>query len=141
MMGCSTEAYFSGASCLMKLGRQPVAYVLAFALACTAGLLAQQPPQQKDKKQDEAQKKEIQSVVKVVDDVAAGQPAPNDFDIKWVREDVLKAQGNKEYVPFTVAIDPAKVTGGNVAFYWRVVAKSSPTSTDGTAGTAGSIAT
>ena len=122
----------------MKLGRQPVAYVLAFALACTAGLLAQQPPQQKDKKQDEAQKKEIQSVVKVVDDVAAGQPAPNDFDIKWVREDVLKAQGNKEYVPFTVAIDPAKVTGGNVAFYWRVVAKSNgPTSTDGTAGTAG----
>jgi hypothetical protein len=26
-------------------------------------------------------------------------------------------------VPFTVQIDPSKVTGGNVAFYWRVVAK------------------
>ena len=24
----------------------------------------------------------------------------------WLREDVLKAQGNKEYVPFTVQIDP-----------------------------------
>ena len=37
----------------------------------------------------------------------------------WLREDVLKAQGNKEYVPFTVQIDPSKVTGRNVAFYWR----------------------
>src|ERR1051325_7710143 len=107
----------------MKVRREPFAVVLAFALSCTAALVAQQPPDQKDKKQDDAQKKEIQSVVKVVDDVAAGQPAPNDFDIKWVREDILKAQGNKEYVPFTVSIDPSKITGGNVAFYWRVVAK------------------
>ena len=36
---------------------------------------------------------------------------------------MLKAQGNKEYVPFTVTIDPSKVGGGNVAFYWRVVSK------------------
>ena len=74
-----------------------------------------------DKKKDDAQKKEIQNIVKIVDDVAAGQPAPNDLSLTWVREDVLKAQGNKEYVPFTVTIDPSKVTGGNVAFYWRVV--------------------
>ena len=40
-----------------------------------------------------------------------------------MREDVLKAQGNKEYVPFTVTIDPSKVSGDTVAFYWRVVAK------------------
>ena len=32
-----------------------------------------------DKKKDEAQKKEIQSIVKIVDDAAAGQPAPNDL--------------------------------------------------------------
>jgi hypothetical protein len=92
---------------------------------CSIGLLAQTPPQNKDeKKKDDAQKKEIQSVVKFVDDAVAGQPAPNDLALTWVREDVLKAQGNKEYVPFTVSIDPSKVTaGGNVAFYWRVVAK------------------
>ena len=80
---------------------------------------------QKDKKQDEAQKKEIQNVVKVVDDVATGQPAPDDLSIAWVREDVLKAQGNKEYIPFTVSVDPSKVSGGRVAFYWRVVPKGS----------------
>ena len=55
---------------------------------------------------------------------AAGQPAPNDLSLAWVREDLLKAQGNKEYVPFTVSIDPSKVSGGNVALYWRVVSKS-----------------
>src|SRR5476649_1508216 len=76
-----------------------------------------------DKKKDDSQKKEIQNIVKTVDDLAAGQPAANDLSIKWVREDVLKAQGNKEYVPFTVQIDPSKVSGSTVAFYWRVVAK------------------
>ena len=29
-------------------------------------------------------------------------PAPNDLALAWVREDLLKAQGNKQYVPFTV---------------------------------------
>src|SRR5882672_3597817 len=76
-----------------------------------------------DKKKDEAQKREIQSIVKSVDDLTAGQPAANDLSMTWLREDVLKAQGNKEYVPFTVQIDPSKVTGGTVAFYWRVVSK------------------
>src|SRR5258706_10448798 len=76
-----------------------------------------------DKKQDEKQKKEIQNIVKIVDDSAAGQPTPNDLSLTWLREDVLKAQGNKQYVPFTVSVDPSKVNGGNVAFYWRVVSK------------------
>ena len=90
------------------------------ALALTAGLVAQKKD---DKKQTEAQAKEIQSAVKLVDDVAAGQPAPNDLGLGWVREDILKAQGNKEYVPFTVSLDASKVAGGNVALYWRVVSK------------------
>src|ERR1700730_7793834 len=87
----------------------------------SAGVVAKKKDE--PKKQDEAQKKEILSVVKVVDDVAAGQPAPNDLSVAWAREDFLKAQGNKEYVPFTVTIDPSKVGGGNVALYWRVVSK------------------
>jgi hypothetical protein len=101
----------------MKPSRRPFALVLSLAVASTASIYAQ-----KDKKQDEAQKKEIQSIVKVVDDVAAGQPAANDLSLTWLREDILKAQGNKEYVPFTVSLDPSKVAGGTVAFYWRVVA-------------------
>jgi hypothetical protein len=102
----------------MKPGRRPFAFAFMLAFA-SASLLAQ-----KDKKQDDAQKKEIQSVVKVVDDVAAGQPASNDLALTWLREDVLKAQGNKEYVPFTVSLDASKLPQGasTVAFYWRVVA-------------------
>src|SRR5439155_4953859 len=55
--------------------------------------------------------------------VSTGQSATNDLALAWSHEDVLKAQGNKEYVPFTVSFDPTKVGGGTVAFYWRVVAK------------------
>src|SRR5215813_3933408 len=102
----------------MMFRRAPLAVaVLTFALAAT--LVAQKD----EKKQRDAQKKEIQNIVKIVDGMAAGQPAPNDLGLAWVREDMLKAQGNKEYVPFTVSIDPSKVSGGNVALYWRVVAK------------------
>jgi hypothetical protein len=105
----------------MKRQRAMFALFLSSVLVCSIGLLAQGKD---EKKKDDAQKKEIQSVVKFVDDAAAGQPASNDLDLKWVREDVLKAQGNKEYVPFTVSLDPAKISGDRVAFYWRVVSKS-----------------
>jgi hypothetical protein len=90
--------------------------VLGVVLACSAAPFAQ------DKKLSDAQKKEIQNVVKIVDGIVGGQPAPNDLSLEWVHADILKAQGNKEYVPFTVSIDPSKVSG-NVALYWRVVAK------------------
>src|SRR5215510_12945032 len=116
-VGAVLRGLYSGVPIVMNL-RRGFSAALFVALACSTVLVAQN-----DKKQSEAQKKEIQNIVKIVDGIAAGQPAPNDLSLTWVREDVLKAQGNKEYVPFTVSIDPSKVTGGNVALYWRVVAK------------------
>ncbi len=95
--------------------------VLVLAVCASSIVLVAQSKD--DKKKDEAQKKAIQNIVKTVDDLVAGQPGANDLTLTWLREDVLKAQGNKEYVPFTVQIDPSKVSGGTVAFYWRVVAK------------------
>ena len=47
----------------------------------------------------------------------------NDLSLTWVREDVLKAQGNKEYVPFTSRSIRRRSTAARVAFYWRVVAE------------------
>src|SRR5580765_3099692 len=92
--------------------------------AASPALDAQNQQPQKPKQTD-AQKKDTQAAVKAADDALAGQPAANDFSATWVREDFLKALGNKEYVPFTVAIDPSKMSGASsVAFYWRVVAKS-----------------
>src|SRR6266851_5573551 len=110
----------------MKYRRWSFSFVGLIAVALfinASGVIAQKPGGKDEKKQDEAQKKETQNVVKFVDDVAAGQPPPNDLSVAWVREDLLKAQGNKQYVPFTVSLDGSKVTGGTVAFYWRVVAK------------------
>src|SRR5215470_17330420 len=89
-----------------------------------------------DRKMTDQQKKEIQNVVKIVDDLASGQTAPNDLSASWLREDFLKAQGNKEYVPFAVALDPSKLAGGNIAFYWRVVAKGGDTAGTAAAGAA-----
>ena len=104
----------------MTQRRGALALTVLVLIASTSALLGQSKD---DKKKDDAQKKEIANVVKIVDGVAAGQPAANDLSLAWVREDVLKAQGNKQYVPFTVQIDPSKLTTPNVAFYWRVVAK------------------
>jgi hypothetical protein len=87
----------------------------------SAALVAQQTPQ--PKKLTDAEKKEIQTVQKVVDDAAAGQAAPNDVGLTWLKEDLLKAQGNKQYLPFSVSVDPSKITGNKVTFYWRVVSK------------------
>jgi len=104
----------------MKQRRAVFALTVLVGCASSMMLFAQSKD---DKKKDEAQKREIQSIVKSVDDLTAGQPAANDLSMTWLREDVLKAQGNKEYVPFTVSVDPSKLTGDKVAFYWRVVSK------------------
>jgi hypothetical protein len=95
----------------------------AAALAFSVALVAQKKD---DKKQTDAQKKEIQDVVRFVDGVATGQPAPNDLGLSWMREDFLKATGNKQYIPFTVTYDASKVSGPTVSLYWRVVAKDAP---------------
>jgi hypothetical protein len=111
----------------MAIDGRTAAVSVAMALVFSMGLVAQKKD---EKKQDDAQRKEILSLVKVVDDVAAGQPAPNELSVAWAREDYLKAQGNKEYVPFTVTIDPSKVGGANVALYWRVVSKNGATASE-----------
>lgn len=95
--------------------------MVAAALVFSAGVSAQK---KEEKKQSDAQKKEIQNAIKIVDAVVAGKPAPDDFGLAWVREDFLKAQDNREYVPFTVTITPK--SNGNVAFYWRVVKAQGP---------------
>ncbi len=100
--------------------RSITALSTAVALAFSVALVAQKKD---DKKQSDAQKKEIQDVVRFVDGVAAGQPAPNDLGLAWVHEDFLKATGNKQYIPFTVTYDPSKATGQTVSLYWRVVSK------------------
>jgi hypothetical protein len=107
----------------MVYRRRAVAFATAIALGCSAGLFAQK----NDKKRDDALSIAATSLAKLVDGVAAGtaQP-PNDFALTWARDDAFKALGNKEFVPFMVTLDPAKVAAGNVNLYWRVVSKNAP---------------
>jgi len=79
------------------------------------------------KKLNDAIKKEMLTITKMVDDTMFGQPAPNDLGLAWVRDDLLKATNNREYIPFTVAIDASKLTGNQLALYWRVVSKDQAT--------------
>jgi hypothetical protein len=93
------------------------------AILILSAALSAQNNQPQPRKLSDAEKKEIQAVQKIVDDASAGQASPNDLGLTWLHEDLLKAQGNKQYLPFSVTIDPSKVSGGKLTFYWRVVAK------------------
>jgi len=102
------------------LNRQKIALSVVVALLVSVGVFAQKKD---EKKQSDEQKKEVAALVKLVDDAAAGTASPNDLNAAWGHEDYLKAQGNKEYAPFSVTVDPSKATGATLSFYWRVVSK------------------
>lgn len=102
--------------------RRP-AFALAFAalLLASSALFAQ--PKEQARKLSNDERKELQAISAML----GGAQAPaNDLGLAWVGNDLLKAQGNKEYVPFTVTIDPARVSAGKVSLYWRVVAQDAP---------------
>lgn len=100
------------------------AVALMTAVVASAALSAQQPPAPAPAPaRTEAQTREIQAILQLFDAVQKGAPAPNDFSLAWAREDFLKAQGNRQYIPFTVTLDRAAVTGNTVTVYWRAVAK------------------
>src|ERR1700730_16918509 len=105
------------------VNRRGIGISVIVAVALSVSAFAQKKDDKNDKKQTDEQKREIAAVVKLADDAATGQPAANDLGVAWAHEDFMKAQGNKQYAPFTVTIDPAKVTAGTVTFYWRAVSK------------------
>jgi len=98
--------------------RSAAAFGVAAALVGSATLFAQG-----ERKLNDAEKKEFQAIVKIVDGPPAGQPASNELGLAWVHNDLLKAQNNLQYVPFTVALDASKAPGKQVALYWRAVDK------------------
>jgi len=91
--------------------RHVIGLSIVAALIVSVSVVAQKKD---EKKQSDEQKKEVQALVKIVDDAAAGQLGANDLGVTWVHEDYLKAQGNKQYAPFAVTLDPTKATGGTI---------------------------
>jgi hypothetical protein len=108
----------------MVIRRGAIALTAAAALVFSATLVAQnaqnqpQPP-----KLTKAQENDLKAINTLLDGVIAGQPAQNDLSLAWVRDDLLKAQGNKQYVPFSVTYDPSKTTNKSLTVYWRVIPK------------------
>ena len=98
---------------------------LAFSTALPAQQ-QQQPQQPPPRKFSDAERRELEAIIKVMAGVEAGQPAPNDLSLSWTREDLLKAQGNRQYVPFIVSYDASKVSAKNLTVYWRVVSSTAP---------------
>ncbi len=108
----------------MVTRRRTFALASGAILVLSVSLFAQNTPA--PRKLSNAEKKEIQTMVKIVDDVKAGQPAANELSLTWLKDDLLKAQGNKQYIPFNVSVDPAKIAGGKMSFYWRVISTDPP---------------
>ena len=109
------------------LTRRRAAAICAVAVAFSGTLFAQnrnqKPQPNQPPKLTNAQKAELTAIAQSIDALAAGQSAPNDLALTWARQDLLKAQGGKQYVPFTVTIDPAAAAGKTLTVYWRVVAQ------------------
>jgi hypothetical protein len=95
-------------------------FILSFLFTAIAFAQQTQPPQ---RKLSDTERREIDAVTVIANEAAAGKNAPNDLQLTWADQALLKAQGNKQYVPFTVTIDPSKVSGNTVWVYWRAVQK------------------
>jgi hypothetical protein len=105
------------------------ALALSMAAVLFSGMTAFAQKDQARKLSD-AEKKELPNSIQAVDGVMGGQAGPNDLSLAWVGMDVLKALDNKEYIPFTVSVDPSKVSGGQVTIFWRVVSKGAAPAAD-----------
>lgn len=106
--------------------RNALALSAGAVLIGSATLLAQG-----ERKLDDTEKKEIQAIVKIVDGPAEKQPTSNDLGLTWVHNDLLKAQGEMQYVPFTVSVDTSKMSAKSLFLYWRVIAKNPPAPVEG----------
>jgi len=94
--------------------------VAALAIAGAVSLMAQAKTPEKS---DQTQRAEAQATIALVDDLATGKPAAATLPIKWEHQDYIKAQADKTYVPFTVAIEPGALTTSGISLYLRVVKK------------------
>jgi hypothetical protein len=94
-----------------------VALVVSATFAATS-VMAQQAPKKDDKKRSKQEQQEIQDVVKLVDGVMAGQPAPSDITMT-LEPFFMKSQEQRTFVPFVLSVKNAPKTDS--AMYVRVV--------------------
>jgi hypothetical protein len=102
--------------------RRAMTMVVALVVSATfavSGVAAQQQGQKPDtKKRSKQEQQEIETVVKLVDGVMAGQPAPTDITMT-LEPFFMKSQEQRTFVPFVLTVTNAPKT--DAAMYVRVV--------------------
>ena len=96
--------------------RRVIAIAVAVALSGSFALAQSAKPDTKKRSKQEQQ--EIEAIVKVVDGVMAGQPAPSDIQLT-ITPYFLKSQEARTFVPFVIDIKNAPQA--DAALYVRVV--------------------
>lgn len=92
---------------------------VAVALVMSASLAAaQQAPKPDNKKRSKQEQQEIEQVVKLIDAVMAGQPAPSDITMT-LDPFFMKSQEQRTFVPFVLTVTNAPKT--DAVMYVRVV--------------------
>jgi hypothetical protein len=100
----------------------------ALALASAVLLLScpvafAQGKEQQTRKLSKDEQKEFTTITTLLN---SAQAPANDLGMSWDGNEMLKAQGNNEFVPFTVTLDGSKLSDTRFSLYWRVVSKDAP---------------
>ena len=78
--------------------------------------------QKVDKNAEKAKREEVNTVLRIVEAEAKGQPAPTDISMTF-HADFLKAQEGRTYVPFSLVMPAVPAPPKTLTMYVRVVAK------------------
>ncbi len=100
----------------MTLRRRAIALASLAVFFLSVVLSAQNPPP--TKKLTKAEEKERDAIYALLTSGAT----TDDLSLTWMRDDLLKASGNQQYVPFIVSFDASKAPSKNLVVYWRLVA-------------------
>lgn len=101
----------------MMVFRRATAVAIALIVSATFAV-AQQAPKKDEKKRSKQEQQEIEQVVKLVDGVMAGQPAPADITMS-IEPFFMKSQEARTFVPFVLSVNNAPKA--DAALYIRVV--------------------
>ena len=92
--------------------------MVALAVSATFAVAQQAPAKKDDRKRNKQEQQEIEQVVKLVDGVMAGQPAPTDITMS-LEPFFMKSQEARTFVPFVLTVNNAPAAPA--ALYIRVV--------------------
>lgn len=102
----------------MMVIRRAMAVAVALVVSATLAVAQQAPAKKDEKKRSKQENQEIEQVVKLVDGVMAGQPAPTDVTMS-VEPFFMKSQEARTFVPFVLTVNNAPKA--DAALYVRVV--------------------